>query len=154
MTIEQEIKQTKFKTAWQKAAINLKYTSNQLKWQQANFYKTYDINDQHYNILRILRGQYPGCTNPTYIKEVLLDKRGDLTRLLDKLDKMGLVAREINPECRRMMNISITEKGLSLLSKLDVVIEQLELQMNKMDEGDLRLLSNLLDKFRLGFPSN
>lgn len=87
MEIEKEIKQSKFENLLQKAIINLFFTSNFIRDRILCILKDYDIQQQHYNVLRIINGQYPNPVSPGYIKEVMIDKGVDLTRLLDKLEK-------------------------------------------------------------------
>ncbi|MEQ6118816.1 MarR family transcriptional regulator [Reichenbachiella sp. MALMAid0571] len=148
MKLEEEIKQAKFQDEWQKALLNIMYTGN---WLTDNFMvisKKYAINDQHYNILRILRGKYPNCICPGEIKEVLVNKRGDLTRLLDKLVKMELVDRNINAENRRMVDVIITQKGLNLLAEMDPDVNQVENIKAHISEEDAKVLNDILDKIR------
>ena len=124
MKLEDEIKQSKFQDEWQKALLNILYTGNWLTDNFMNIAKKFGINDQHYNVLRILRGKHPKCACPSEIKEVLINKRGDLTRLLDKLVNMDLVDRNVNANNRRMVDLIITEKGLNLLSIMDPDLHQ------------------------------
>ncbi len=148
MKLEQEIKQPKFQDEWQKALLNILYTGN---WLTDNFMvisKKYAINDQHYNILRILRGKHPKCMCPSEIKEVLVNKRGDLTRLLDKLVKMELVDRNINAENRRMVDVIITKKGLNLLAEMDPDVNQVENIKNHISEEEAKALNDILDRIR------
>ena len=148
MNLEQEIKQPKFQDEWQKALLNILYTGN---WLTDNFMvisKKYAINDQHYNILRILRGKHPKCMCPSEIKEVLVNKRGDLTRLLDKLVKMELVDRNINAENRRMVDVIITKKGLNLLAEMDPDVNQVENIKNHISEEEAKALNDILDRIR------
>lgn len=148
MTIDEEIKQKAFENNWQKALVNLHFTSNWFRDYLMAALKPYKINDQHYNILRILKGRYPECASPGDIKEVLINKRGDLTRLLDKLDKLGYVDRATNSNNRRMVDIIITPAGIQLLETLNTVVSTIEqLKMNLSDE-EAALLSQLLDKMR------
>lgn len=148
MKFEEEIKQSSFKNAKEKAIINILYTGNWLRDRSEGVLKPKGINEQHFNILRILRGQYPHTICPSEIKEVLINKRGDLTRLLDKLVNMELVARDINPDNRRMINLKITDSGLSLLSDLDPEFEALSNRNNSLSPEESEQLSNLLDKMR------
>ncbi|MFY0650948.1 MAG: MarR family transcriptional regulator [Cyclobacteriaceae bacterium] len=148
MKLEDEIKQSKFKDEWQKALLNIQYTSNWLVDGFQSIARKYAINDQHYNILRILRGKHPGCACPGEIKEVLINKRGDLTRLLDKLVKMDLVDRNINEHNRRMVDLKITQSGLNLLTDMDGDITDLENLKAKISEDEAKTLNKLLDKLR------
>lgn len=148
MKFEEEIKQTSFKNPREKAIINILYTGNWLRDRSEGVLKPKGINEQHFNILRILRGRYPSTICPSEIKEVLINKRGDLTRLLDKLVAMGLVGRDINPDNRRMINLKITDAGLNLLLQLDPLFEELSRKNNALTPEESEQLSNLLDKMR------
>jgi len=148
MKIEDEIKQKKFKDNWQKALINLHFTSNFFRDKLLAQLKEYKINDQHYNILRILKGRYPNAVCPGDIKEVLINKRGDLTRLLDKLNKLGYIDRSTNQENRRMVDVYITEAGIQLLDELQSTVDNINSITNKLSSEEAAQLSTLLDKIR------
>ncbi|MEQ9286930.1 MAG: MarR family transcriptional regulator [Cyclobacteriaceae bacterium] len=152
MKLEDEIKQYHFQDDWQKALLNILYTGNWLTDNFMSISKKYGINDQHYNILRILRGRHPKCACPGEIRQVLVNKRGDLTRLLDKLDKMGLVSRNVNAENRRMVDILITQQGLDLLKKMDPIVDHVENFKERITHKEALTLNQILDKIR-GNPS-
>ncbi|MEO9966311.1 MAG: MarR family transcriptional regulator [Reichenbachiella sp.] len=148
MKFEEEIRQSSFKDSREKAIINILYTGYWLRDRTEGMLKPIGINEQHYNILRILRGRYPLTICPGEIKEVLINKRGDLTRLLDKLVSMELVERDINPENRRMINLKLTTNGLDLLSQLDGELKILNEKNNSLTQEESDQLSDLLDKMR------
>ncbi|MEP3388575.1 MAG: MarR family transcriptional regulator [Reichenbachiella sp.] len=148
MRFEEEIKQSSFKNSREKAIINVVFTGNWLRDRTDVVLKPYKINEQHYNLLRILRGRHPLTICPSEIKEVLINKRGDLTRLLDKLVAMGLVERDVNPDNRRMINLKISEKGIDFLAQLDPEMEKLSRTNNALTLEESEQLSNLLDKMR------
>ena len=148
MKFEEEIKQSSFKNAKEKAIVNILYTGNWLRDRTEGILKPKGINEQHYNILRILRGRHPQTICPGEIKEVLINKRGDLTRLLDKLVKMELVERDINPDNRRMINLKLTDTGFGLLANLDPEFKIVNQKSNALTENESEQLSNLLDKMR------
>lgn len=148
MKFEEEIKQSVFKDPKEKALINIAYTGNWLRDRFESILKPIGINEQHFNILRILRGRHPHAICPGEIKEVLINKRGDLTRLLDKLVAMELVERDINPDNRRMINLKVTQEGLKLLSNLDPQLKVLNSENNALTNEESEHLSNLLDKLR------
>jgi DNA-binding MarR family transcriptional regulator len=146
--IEEEIKQKHFHTAREKALINLIFTHN---WLQNNFrslFKAKDITIQQYNVLRILRGKHPDFVNPNYVKEVMLDKNPDLTRLCDRLVSSGLITRCVDPENKRKVNLRITDQGLKLLQEFDPLMEKLNQTMVHLSEEESSHLSDLLDKLR------
>lgn len=148
MKIEDEIKQKAFKDAYQKVAVNILFTSGWLSGIHNKNLKSYGVSSQQFNILRILRGQYPETCNVSLLVERMLDKSSNVTRLLDKLVIKELVTRNSCPEDRRKFNILITKKGLDLLNTLDSEIDKSEDVMNNISEEEATLLSDILDKLR------
>ena len=106
--------------------------------------KVYGVN---YNILRIVNGSFPNSVSPGYIKEVMLDKGRDLTRLVDKLVKLGYVERKLCKDNRRKMNITITQQGSDVINSIGKEINILYTSYN-LNEEEATQLSNLLDKLR------
>ncbi len=148
LKFEEAIKQKKFESDAQKAYLNILYTASWLQSESRDLYKKHGITSQQYNVLRILRGQYPNHANPKYIKDVMLDKNPDLTRLCDRLLKLGLIERAACPENRRKMNIGITDKGLALLEIIDPEVSAYFEQIANHNKLDFALLSDLLDSMR------
>ncbi len=149
MKIEEAIKQSKFENSYQKAIINIIYTANWLRDQQQETFKDYDILPQHYNVLRIVNGRYPNAISPGEIKEVMLDKGNDVTRLIDKLVKKGFVKRNTCESNRRKIDIIITKEGINFLKQISEPFKkQIQLLTKALHEKDAEKLSNLLDKFR------
>jgi DNA-binding MarR family transcriptional regulator len=147
MGIENDIQQSKFRSAHQKAVINLIYTTNWLAAKQQHFLKPFGITTQQFNILRILRGQHPTSISGTIIKSRMLDQNSDVSRLLDRLELKKLITKNVCPNDKRAVDVSITDEGLALLTTID--------KQEKLMDGILRLtdeeateLSNLLDKAR------
>jgi DNA-binding MarR family transcriptional regulator len=148
LKLEDAIKQKKFESPQVKAMLNIMYTSNWLIGEFRDIYKPYGITPQQYNVLRILRGKHPESVNPSEIKEVMLDKNPDITRLCDRLLSMGLIGRSINSENRRKMNIVITAQGLELLNQIaPLLLDRQQLILNRASI-DFGLLSDLLDDLR------
>lgn len=148
MKLEQEIQQKKFKSPYQKLAVNLLYTNNWLNYHYASFFKDIDITTQQYNVLRILRGQYPNICNLKLVKERMLDRMSDASRIVDKLVLKGFVERKECPNDRRNVNILISEIGLKLLSDLDYIDDQTKKIFNALSKKEVEDLNNLLDKLR------
>ncbi|MBL7894025.1 MAG: winged helix DNA-binding protein [Bacteroidia bacterium] len=149
MKIEQAIKQSKFESPFQKAVINIIYTANWLRDQQTELFKKHDILPQHYNVLRIVNGKHPKSVSPGDIKEVMLDKGNDVTRLVDKLVKMDLLKRSLCEENRRKIDINLTDKGVKFLKEINEPMRKQYLNMKKfLSEKEAETLSNLLDKIR------
>jgi len=149
MKIEKAIKQSKFESPFQKAVINIIYTANWLRDQQTELFKKHDILPQHYNVLRIVNGKHPKSVSPGDIKEVMLDKGNDVTRLVDKLVKMDLLKRSLCEENRRKIDINLTDKGVKFLKEINEPMRKQYLNMKKfLSEKEAESLSNLLDKLR------
>lgn len=148
MKIEDEIKQKKFINEYQKAIINIVYTANWLNGYLDSFFKGSEITAQQYNVLRILRGQYPKPSSIKLIRERQLDRMSDTSRMIDKLVVKELVARSKSKIDKRGTDVLITEKGLELLKTLDSVDNGIMEKLNHMPEEQVVLLNNLLDKLR------
>lgn len=148
MSLENDIQQKTFKSPQQKLAINLLYTSSWLNSHYAKWFKGSDITQQQYNVLRILRGQYPNYSNLKLIKERMLDRMSDASRIVDKLVAKGLVERNVCPADRRHVNITISKSGLKLLEKLDRIDEQAKKLFSTLSEKQIAQLNNLLDELR------
>jgi DNA-binding MarR family transcriptional regulator len=148
MKIEEEIKQTTFKNAYQKVAINLIYTAGWLQGRQQDFFKPFGITSSQFNILRILRGQRPNKISGVEIKSRMLDKNSDIPRLLDRLIKKNLISKSPCPNDKRAADIIITEEGLNVLSQIDSQIDESQKTLIKLSKDEALHLSELLDKFR------
>jgi DNA-binding MarR family transcriptional regulator len=148
MEIEKLIKQTRFKDSFHKAIVNLIYTSNFFRDAHLELFKKYDIQGQHYNIMRILRGKHPQPVSPGYIKEVMIDKGRDLTRLIDKLERLQWVERSICPENKRKVNVKLTDHGLDFIDRITDELSVVDSKLRALDEKEYELLSNLLDRMR------
>lgn len=147
MRLEEEIRQSKFKTPNQKALLNLIFTSNWLLNKHQELFKPYGVTPQQFNILRILRGQHPKGISGTEIKSRMLDKNSDISRLLDRLVKKNLVERKNCPNDKRASDIFITEEGLKLLESMSKVQKEVDAALN-LSEEEAAILSDLLDKSR------
>ena len=151
MSIETDIKQTTpFKSPYHRVMVNLIYTSNWIAASQAQFLKPAKLTIPQYNVLRILRGQYPNPIKVSDITERMLDKMSNASRLVDKLVAKQLVLRTECPQDRRAVDVVITEAGLKLLKKLDNDQNQWSaVQHTKLTEDEAVQLSHLLDRLRL-----
>ncbi|MFM7022040.1 MAG: MarR family winged helix-turn-helix transcriptional regulator [Flavobacteriales bacterium] len=148
MKIEDEIKQNKkFKSEYQKLAVNIIFTSSWLYRAHAQFLKSFGISPEQFNVLRILRGQYPKCANNQLISERMIDKSSNCSRIVEKLKQKGLVDRKENKDDRRHVDISITKKGLDLLDKIDAK-DNLDSLKDKISIKEAELINDLLDKMR------
>lgn len=150
MKIEEEIKQGHFESEQQRLMINIIYTGNQLTLFNNRLLKDYDLSSQQFNVLRILRGQKG---NPISVKDMegrMLDRSSNISRLVDKLLKKALIERLVCAEDRRRVEVSITQKGLDLLSDIDVQHLDFKAALkNVITEEEAKVASQILDKLRI-----
>ncbi len=147
MKIEEEISQTKFRNPLQKAIINVIFTSNWIQDRQQNFFKPYGITSQQFNILRILRGQYPNGISGASIKARMMDKNSDVSRLLDRLEAKELIEKKLSPLDKRATDVTISSKGLDVLNEIDKKQQEFD-GVIALSEDEAEQLSDLLDKCR------
>ena len=149
MRIEEIIKTTFPMAQEKKALLNVMYTQNVIADQFNELLKPFDLSAEQFNVLRILRGQKGNAVNMCTIQERMIAKTSNTTRLVDKLLLKELVLREICPQNRRKMEITITPKGMELLKQLDPLVEAHEKKFgNNLSEKELAQLNTLLEKFR------
>ena len=125
MGIEKDIQQTKFRNEFQKMGINIIYTAHWLNEKMGQILSTEDITQQQYNILRILRGSDVPLST-LKIRERMLDKMSDTSRIVDRLIVKDLVEKTACIKDKRLVDITVTKKGLHLLEKLDALNEQID----------------------------
>jgi len=148
MRLEEEIAQDSFNSQYHKLAINIIYTYNWLRSYHEKLFKPYGITMQQYNILRILRGQYPNTANIKLIRERMLDKMSDCSRIVEKLRIKGLVDRKTCPNDRRHVDVLITEKGLDLLKPIDPLIISVDKLLSTVTKEEAVEMNTFLDKLR------
>ncbi|MFT6333604.1 MAG: MarR family 2-MHQ and catechol resistance regulon transcriptional repressor [Saprospiraceae bacterium] len=146
-SLADEIKQSKFHSQRQKSFLNILYTANYLRDKTAPFFKENGILHQHYNILRIVKGKKGEPTSPGQIIEVMFDKGRDLTRLVDKLVKVGFLERRTSETNRRKVEIFITNEGLDITEKIDQRITKFYATL-EINDVEAETLNKLLDKLR------
>lgn len=150
MGIEEDIKSTNFEDNYQKAVINLSYTYGWLNnFLRAEFEK-YNLTQQQFNILRILRGQYPKPATVNLLKERMIDKMSDASRIVDRLVQKELVSRCTNNKDRRAVDIRISDAGLAVLATMDEELRIRDILNKNLTLDEAAQLSDLLDKMRGG----
>jgi DNA-binding MarR family transcriptional regulator len=147
-TIEEEIKQTTFRSAQQKAMLNLIFTSIWLENKHRDYFKEYGLTNQQFNILRILKGQHPTKISGTEIKSRMLDKNSDVSRLLDRMILKKLVVKSQCPNDKRSADVGISDLGISLLQKIDRTVFNFAGSLEQLTEDEANQLSYLLDRCR------
>ena len=136
---------SKFSNEWIKALINIKYTANWLDTIGSEVLKPYQISIQQYNILRILRGAEKAITVNS-VKDRMIQKSPNSTRLMDKLCDKGFIERARCENDRRVVYVEISDKGLKLLSKIN--IEEFDTHLKSITEEEAKILNKILDKIR------
>jgi|SRR6185369_8094401 len=148
MRLEDEIVQKKFRNETHKLGVNLVYTFNWLDAFSQKHFKQYGITGQQFNVLRILRGQHPNPATIKLLKERMLDKMSDASRIVEKLRVKGLVERHICASDRRNCDVFISAKGLKLLAEIDEQEKVMDEFFSKLSATEKKQLNDLLDKLR------
>ncbi len=147
MGLEQDINQTNFRNEFQKAGINFIYTYNWMNEKMKLFFEREDITSQQFNILRILRGAGKPIST-LQIRQRMLDKMSDTSRIVDRLLIKELVIKTTCPIDKRLVDVSISSKGRQLLEKMDGYSNDMDAIFDNLTETDARMLNNLFDKLR------
>lgn len=148
MGLEKDIQQSSFSGQNQKAEINLIYTYHWVTEQIKIILFEEDITLQQYNILRILRGSDPRPLSTLTIRERMLDKMSDTSRIVDRLLVKKLVSKRLCNSDKRLVDVSITSEGKAMLQRIDARDNEMRSVMEKLDEDELATLNGLLDKLR------
>lgn len=148
MLLEEEIK-GRFRNEYHKGLINLTYTTKQLGYEFYQALKQHDITEQQYNVLRIIRGfRAEAPLSIGFIKERMLDKDSDVSRIVDRLFQKNMVSRNENATDRRQKSVDITEAGLALLSSMLECEKKIDTLLQNLTEEEVLQLNFLLDKIR------
>ncbi len=147
MSLEKDIHQSNFRSEHQKLRVNLIFTYNWVMEGARKFYDQADLTPQQYNILRILRGAAKPLST-LQIRQRMLDKMSDTSRIVDRLIKKDLVKKVVCETDRRLVDVTITDKGKHLLSTLDETMTEMDEQLNGLTIEESKTLNELLDKLR------
>jgi DNA-binding MarR family transcriptional regulator len=148
MRIDEEIQSSKFEDNYHKLVINIAYTDGWLANLFRCKFEKHNLTQQQFNILRILRGQYPKPATVNLLKERMIDKMSDASRIVDRLIQKGLVSRCTNTKDRRAVDIRISETGMETLTKMDNEFKAKDFLEKNLTEEEAGKLSELLDKMR------
>jgi DNA-binding MarR family transcriptional regulator len=149
MKLEKEIQQVKpFRNDYHKASVNLIFSGKWMIQFHSDVLKKYHLTVQQYNILRILQGVYPGTITVKLIRERMLDRMSDASRIVELLRKKELVERNISSSDRRKTDVVITGKGTTLLKEIEKESEYMDNRLAALNKEEIALLNNLLDKVR------
>ncbi|MEM7552178.1 MAG: MarR family winged helix-turn-helix transcriptional regulator [Bacteroidota bacterium] len=147
MKLEEELK-TAFRNEEHKATLNLFFTSNWLNQFYNREFRKLNLTTQQFNILRILRGQKGSPVTIGDIKERMIEKESDVSRVVEKMRHNGLIERCISKKDRRVAEVTITKKGLELLGQIDELQPDFDGIMSKLSKKELQTLNKLLNKLR------
>ncbi|MEO6730347.1 MAG: MarR family transcriptional regulator [Ferruginibacter sp.] len=147
MSIEKDIKQRSFKSEHQKALVNLIFTYNWTTEQLKQIFDKQDLTMQQFNILRILRGSEKPIST-LQIRERMLDKMSDTSRIVDRLIIKGLAKKAICKTDKRLVDVSITDKGKKILQKIDKQDDEMHDIVKGLNDKEAKTLNKLLDKIR------
>jgi MarR family multiple gene transcriptional regulator MgrA len=144
-TIEDIIQQKKFNDDYHRAYVGVAYLYNQIDYIQQQLFKEYDVTPQQYNALRILRGQHPRPATVGLIKERMIDRNSDASRIVERLRKAEFVERVTCENDRRAVDVVITAKGLELLTKLDPIVNTINDPLRMLGKEEIGELNTMLD---------
>jgi DNA-binding MarR family transcriptional regulator len=144
----EETKSPRYESTFHEAIVNVSYTNN---WQNDKIKQSvgpYDVTTQQFNVLRILRRQYPKPSTINLIKARMLDKMCDASRIVDRLVQKDLIEKKINAVDKRAVDILINEKGQALLQKMDDEVNISAILNTNLNEDEAEQLTKLLHKAR------
>jgi DNA-binding MarR family transcriptional regulator len=148
MGIEQDIQQSNFRNEFQKMGINLLFTANWLNEQIGKMLSEKGVTQQQYNILRILRGSNTPLST-LKIRERMLDKMSDTSRIVDRLIAKELVIKSTCIKDKRLVDISLSPKGLELVEQLDLYNDRIDALLKGINEQEAETMNQILDKIRM-----
>jgi hypothetical protein len=150
MKIEEIVKSSVIMGLSQKTVLNIIFTHNDITERLIEILKPYDLSNEQYNVLRILRGQKGNPANMCLIQERMLARTSNTTRLVDKLLLKELVTRKVCKENRRKIEVLITEKGLAILKELDPKVDDYGNNIvANLTTNELEQLNHILEKIRI-----
>jgi DNA-binding MarR family transcriptional regulator len=148
MSLEKDIQQEKFANEYEKVAVNVLFTAGWLRNLNATRLKTHGLTPEQYNVLRILRGSHPKTMRLSDISCRMIDKNSNATRLVEKLRVKGLLKRERCEDNRRQVDVSITEKGLAILKRIDQEESSWLTTLKNITKAEATEVNRILDKLR------
>jgi DNA-binding MarR family transcriptional regulator len=151
MNLSEELK-ISFKSPQHKVMVNIRHTSNWIANRQNHFISQFELSIPQFNILRILRGDR-GMISVNTVKERMIEKSPNTTRLMDKLIDKELIIRARCETDRRIVHVEITNKGLKLLDDIDATFDDSQFRTNYLSDKEAETLSSLLDKVREDEPN-
>lgn len=148
MRIEEAIQVGEFPSVYQKVSINLIYTMTWADVRLQEFFGEFGLTSSQYNVLRILRGQHPKPVSTAFIRDRMIHRNAGASRLVDRLEGKGLVAKSTCETDRRLVDVVITKRGLQVLEQMDEQRGRIDEIYDNLSEKEAVQLSSLLDKIR------
>jgi len=146
-SIEEAIQQLHgFRNPYHKATVNLIYSGRWIINMHNELFNQFRLTIQQYNVLRILKGQYPHALTVKLIQIRMLDKASDASRVVEGLRKKGLVERGLNAKDRRRVDVIITQKGIYLLNSIEERSAEMDSFLSNLNKVEIQTLNTLLDK--------
>jgi DNA-binding MarR family transcriptional regulator len=146
MTVRERLQQKRFQNAADEAVVSLMVAAEQIERRVAEGCERHGLTTDQYNVLRILRGVHPAGHPRCEVARRMIHRAPDVTRMLDRLCRQGLVGRMRDPDDRRMSVATITAEGLALLERMDPEIQAAQADATSaLGEGQLRQLARLCD---------
>ena len=147
MKIEEEVK-SNFRNDYQKLVVNLYLTYTRINEPFHELLKEYGVTATQFNVLRILRGQKQNPASIGLIKERMIERNSDVSRIIDRLLKKKLIERSENKMDRRQKDIIISQQGLDLLAVIMEKDEKLDAVFKHVSVDEVNIMNDLLDKLR------
>lgn len=152
--LAREIRQKKpFRSARQEAVLGLLKTVDLLRRREAEVMEPFGVTDQQYNVLRILRGAGRDGLPTLDIAHRMIERTPGITRLIDRLEKKGLVVRRRCETDRRQVYCVLAPAGSRLLSRMDAPVANMDALLSPLSNSDVSTLIRLLDALRAGLAS-
>ena len=129
-----------------KAVVNILYAANLIRKHQAKILERHNLSEPQFNVLRILKRHFPKEASINLVKEEITNKTSDVSRIIDRMFKTGLIDYFQNPNDKRVRNISITPKGIEVLAEMDKCADEMFLPDSYLSEEDARLVNHKLQK--------
>lgn len=148
MGLEKEVSYHRFRNEYEKILVNIYYTNSWLSEKYQEILKEYNLTAQQFNVLKILFSNYPKPIMISDIKEQMLDKNSDMTRIVERLLKKNLIARRRDQSNRRKVIVKLNVIGYHLIEKMNKEVQVFEKLVNHLTPKEATELNKLLDKIR------
>jgi DNA-binding MarR family transcriptional regulator len=147
LPLEKHIKMNAaFVNEYYKVVVGIIVLNNSILLDLENYLSNFKLTYQQFNILRILKGQYPNGVQLSLIKERMLHKQSDVSRLVDRLVGMGWVSKKVDEENKRKLYIGLSEEGLALINSIDINGIEFKSLMTHLNTSEIKHFNELIGK--------